>query len=218
MSNFLSSFSPFLQKYKIEVILITMALIISCISGFIFYQSYQPNQNEEILIEKEPATKIPASIMIDLAGAVNQPGVYEVTSGARLKDAIDLAAGLTVEADTNFFNRNFNLARYLTDQEKIYIPSVLEIASGFFAETPRTLDYASPINPSVNSSGSQGETLQININSATVDELDTLPGIGKITAEKIIQNRPYKSIDELSTRKIVNKSVWEKIKSQVAIN
>lgn len=210
MSNFFSSFSPFFEKYKIEIILITLALIISGVSGFIFYQSYQPNENEEISIEQEPAVNKPTNIMVDLAGAVNQPGVYEVTSGARLKDAINWAAGLTDEADINFFNRNFNLARYLTDQEKIYIPSVSEIASGFFAETQRTLDYVSPANLA-----SQGETLQVNINSATIDELDTLPGVGKVTAGKIIQNRPYKSIDELLTKKIVNKSVWEKIRSQI---
>lgn len=215
MIGFFQSFSPFLQKYKIEVILITLSLIIAGISAFIFYQSYQTNQNEEISIDQEPAAKIPARIMIDLAGAVSQPGVYEVTAGARLKDAIALAAGLTTEADTNFFNRNFNLARYLTDQEKIYIPSISEVVAGFFAETPRALDYASPVNPSVRS---QGETLQVNINSATVDELDTLPGVGKITAEKIIQNRPYKLVDELLTKKIINKSVWEKIKGLVTIN
>jgi len=157
--------------------------------------------------------------MIDIAGAVNKPGVYEVTVGARLKDAINLAEGITTEAEINFFNRNFNLARYVTDQEKIYIPSLFEINNGLFVEASRTLDYINPA-PTSHRSGENlvGATTKTNINFASIDELDKLPGIGKITADKIIQNRPYKSIEELLTKKIVNKNVWEKIKNLVIVN
>jgi competence protein ComEA len=194
-------------------------LITAGISGYFLYQSYQPNQDEEITISQEPTTKPLTRIMIDIAGAVNKPGVYEVTVGARLKDAINLAEGITTEAEINFFNRNFNLARYVTDQEKIYIPSLFEINNGLFVEASRTLDYINPA-PTSHRSGENlvGATTKTNINFASIDELDKLPGIGKITADKIIQNRPYKSIEELLTKKIVNKNVWEKIKNLVIVN
>ena len=194
-------------------------MITAGISGYFLYQSYQPNQDEEITISQEPTTKPLTRIMIDIAGAVNKPGVYEVTVGARLKDAINLAEGITTEAEINFFNRNFNLARYVTDQEKIYIPSLFEINNGLFVEASRTLDYINPA-PTSHRSGENlvGATTKTNINFASIDELDKLPGIGKITADKIIQNRPYKSIEELLTKKIVNKNVWEKIKNLVIVN
>jgi len=221
MFGFFQSFLPLFQKYRSEVILLAISLIIAIFSCFIFFQNTQTNQDDEIILNQESTTKLPIQIMVDIAGAVNKPGVYQATAGARLKDIINLAQGLNNDADISFFNRNFNLARYISDQEKIYVPSILEINIGIFLENGRTLDYTSPVSSTVAPTAIETETDQslqqskININFATLDELDKLPGIGQVTAKKIIDNRPYQSIVELSTKKIVNKSVWEKIKSLV---
>lgn len=225
MKEFIRSFSPFLKKlkkfkrYQVEVFLLSLAFIITIIS-LILYQKNESPESDLIKETQSPYQKensSPRKIFVDIAGAVNNPGMYEATLGARLKDILTLAGGLSDEADRIFFQRNFNLARIVTDQEKIYVPSSWEINSGIFIENSRTLDYISPQNISPSENNSSNSVEKININQATIEELDTLPGIGKVTAQKIINNRPYQSIDELLTKKVVNKSTFEKIKDLISL-
>jgi len=151
---------------------------------------------------------------------VEKPGVYEVSSSARLQDALNFANGLTEEADKVFFSRNFNRARLLSDQEKIYIPFSWEISTGIFVENTRTLDYSNPVVPVNNSAitNTNQSPVIINLNTASPEELDTLPGIGAITVNKIINNRPYATIEDLLNKKIVNKGVFENIKGLITTN
>ncbi len=197
MSGFLESFLPLVkpfQKYKIELALAAIALTAAFTAGIIFFQSL--NSRMSVSIEEATAATKNNGIMVDVAGAVNKPNVYEVTSSARLKDIIDLADGLSAEADLNYFHRNFNLAKIVADQEKIYIPSVTDT-------------HTNPDN--------QNQPTAVNLNQATVQELDGLPGIGSTTAQKIIQNRPYGSVEELLNKKIVNKNVYEQIKELISL-
>jgi competence protein ComEA len=111
------------------------------------------------------------------------------------------------------------LARIVSDQEKIYIPSVSEINNGIFVQNLQALNYIEPnIISSIDNQQSTINNNLINLNSATIEELDQLPGIGQVTANKIIVNRPYSTIDELLVKKTVNKSVFEKIKGLISIN
>ena len=157
------------------------------------------NGREEIEIieaEPEPVTKI----LIDVGGAVEKPGIYEFSSEARVNDALVAAGGLSGEADRDWVSQNLNLAGKLTDGTKIYIPFQDSNKDG-----PR--------------SNLQGPSLQerININTATLAELDTLWGVGPITAQKIIDNRPYAKIEELLEKKIVKTNVYEAIKDKITV-
>lgn len=149
---------------------------------------------------KEVATKI----SIDIEGAVIKPGVYDLNSTARLKDALAAAGGLSDEADREYVAKGLNLAQRLSDGVKIYIPSVGE-------KVEASVSSVSTGNVSSNPSGS------ININSASQSELEALPGIGPVTAGKIIGGRPYSDINELLSRKIVGSSVFGKIKDQISV-
>lgn len=220
MSGFIKSFNPILKrlkKYALEIILLTLALIIT-ISALVIYAKNGLSANEEIETDSSGQSKI----FVDVSGAVKKPNVYEIEFGARLKDLINKAGGLSEEADIIFFNRNFNLARIVTDQEKVYVPSALEIGNGIFIQNQQTLDYASPVStanlPSQLTQTDLGLNSNeiININSATLEELDQLPGVGEVTANKIIANRPYSTIEELLSKKIVNKSVYDKINSLIS--
>lgn len=148
----------------------------------------------------DTATVLPG-IFVDIQGAIEKPDVYEVTVGARLKDVLVLAHGLSVEADRKFFAQTFNLAKKVTDQEKIYIPSEEEVTRGQIA----------------GASIAEKHDRKTNINTASSEELERLPGIGAVTTEKIIEKRPYASIDELLNKKIVGKSVFEKIKDLITV-
>jgi len=229
MKEFINSFSPFLKRfkklkrYRVEVFLLSLAFIISIIS-FILYQnkpSDEANLNEENQLSYNRENLRSEKIFVDIAGAVNNPGVYETTPEARLKDILNLAGGLSDQADKIFFQRNFNLARIVIDQEKIYVPSSWEINNGTFIESSRTLDYISPQNISQKENLIQDPYQQINekinVNQSSIEELDSLPGVGKVTAQKIINNRPYQKIEELLTKKIVKKSTFEKIKDLISL-
>lgn len=222
MSGFFKSFAPLLKKsrkYFLEIILLTVALVITITALAIYAKNNQENTDQEIITNNQPEKVLSGKIFVDVSGAVKKPNVYEISFGARLKDVVDKAGGLSDEADTVFFNRNFNLARTVTDQEKIYVPSISEINNGVFMENPRTLDYTSPGTGVVNNAPTTDALTNnnININSATIEELDQLPGVGQTTANKIIINRPYSNIEELLTKKVVNKSVYEKIKGLIAL-
>jgi competence protein ComEA len=224
MSGIIKSFLPLLKKLRLkrympEIFLLTLATIITIVVLTIYINS-APSENKEIEDSKAPQTSSASSstIFVDVSGAVKNPDVYQVSFGARIHEVIDKAGGLSDDADLMFFNRNFNLARIIVDQEKIYVPSKIEIDNGIFIQNQRTLDYTLPSEVLAEENSQQSESLSlINVNSATIEELDQLPGIGLITANKIITNRPYLTINELLTKKAINKSVLEKIKNLISI-
>lgn len=153
------------------------------------------------------------TLTVDVSGAVKNPFVYTLPINARIIDAIQKAGGITSEADEPFVSRNVNYARIVSDQEKIYIPFLSDTSNGYVLENKRVIDYTQP-NIITHSSV---ESTQININTASVIELDQLPGIGKIMAEAIFNGRPYTTTDDLVTNSIIKKAVYEKIKNQVSV-
>lgn len=202
------------RNYKVEIILILIAIIVAVSSFAVFAQAQkdQANAGAGIVIKKGPTPK--QNIYVDIEGAVKKPGVYLLSKTARLQNAVLKAGGLSDQADRVFFARNFNRAQLLGDQEKIYVPSIEEVESGLFGQ-PNQLIVAAP-TPSIDSSSSVSDL--ININTASSFELEELPGVGPVTAEKIIQGRPYETIEELLSRKTVNSGVYEKIKLLIRVN
>lgn len=132
-----------------------------------------------------------ASIWVDVGGAVTNPGVYQLAVGARIKDVLVAAGGVTESANREYLERVINLAAPVKDGEKIYIPVEGEVKSTSFS--------------------------LVNINKASLSELDVLPGIGAARAGEIVKNRPYKTIEELVTKKVITKSAYEKIKDKISV-
>ena len=142
-------------------------------------------------------------IFIDVGGAVIKPGVYQLESGSRINDGLVAAGGLSGEADRDWVSKNLNLAMKLVDGQKLYIPQEnTTLRQGYEGQ-----------------GGVAGSSITslININSASVSELDTLWGVGEATAKKIIEGRPYGSVEELLTKKIVKSNVYEAIKDEVSV-
>lgn len=140
-------------------------------------------------------------IKIDIEGAVQKPGIYEIPDDSRIQDVLITAGGLIAKADRTTISRTINLAQHLFDGQKIYFPEVGETA----ANTPIS-------QPSQSNSGI------VNINTASESDLDTLPGVGPVTAAKIIAGRPYQNISDLITKHLVGQSVYDKIKASISIN
>lgn len=145
-----------------------------------------------------------ARLFVDIAGAVESPGIYEFAPGARVAQVIERAGGLSKQVNESWIARNLNLAAKVSDGSKIYIPTMNEQGSVV-------------LGSGTTSSGGSTSTSTINVNSASASQLDTLPGIGQVTAKKIIDGRPYGAIEELLNRKIVNQSTFEKIRDKITV-
>lgn len=142
-------------------------------------------------------------IVIDLKGAVEKPGVYTMTDGERVIDAIDKAGGLLPDADEN----TINLAGLLKDEMVIYIPKIGE-------------DSAQPV---FQTSGVGGENDgKVRVNSATAEELQKLQGIGPSKASAIItyreENGPFKTVDEILNVSGIGEKTLENIKDQIVVD
>jgi competence protein ComEA len=149
------------------------------------------------------------SVVVDVQGAVVQPGVHELPTGSRVADAIAAAGGYAPSVDIAAASQRLNLAEKLVDGSQIHVPS---LGDGGAAPT----SYESPT--ANGGAGAVGGL--IDLNSATAQELDTLPGIGPVTAAKIIDARsqaPFASIDELLARDVVGASTFEKIRELVTV-
>jgi competence protein ComEA len=191
-----NNFPELLDRLKIPIGLLLVGLILIIVGLFIAESKNSPEEFPKESIVQEIKT-----ITIDIAGAVNKAGVYKLNSNSRIEDAILAAGGLNSDANIEYISKYINMAQKTTDGMKIYIP--------FIGEQPAAIVGGAMVAGATNQ--------QININSATASELESLPGIGEVTAAKIIGSRPYQKIEDLLEQKIVNKSTFEKIKASIVV-
>lgn len=157
------------------------------------------NYPRESMVSETALTEV----KVDVAGAVNSPGVFSLSKESRIEDAIKMAGGFSRNVDKEFVAARLNLSQKISDGLKIYIP--------FEGEEVKTI---SDVKGASAVSGSE----KVGINSADQVSLESLPGIGAVTAKKIIDNRPYSGIEELLSKKAVSKSVYSKIVELVDLN
>lgn len=160
-------------------------------------------KNEEILEEVKEKNQI----IVHVTGQVKNSGVVSLEEGARVVDAIYSAGGETVDADLN----KLNLAYILNDGDKIYVPK---------KEDSQTEYITSGAGENVSSYDTQSSDSKIiNINTATVDELSTLSGIGKAIAERIVayrmQNGKFENIEDIKNVTGIGDSKFNNIKDEI---
>lgn len=174
------------------------------------------------LIKKEPeaAANFPkgsivsesnlTDIKIDVAGAVNSPGVFTISNQSRIEDAIKLAGGFDQNANKEYVSKQLNLSQKVGDGMKIYIP--------FEGESVGAVRVVGVPPAGGGHVAGVSESGKIGINSADQASLEALPGVGPVTAKKIIDGRPYGAVEELLSKKAVSKSVYTKILELVDLN
>lgn len=190
--------------YRREVLLIGGGLA-AVFGGVIWNQV--PVKTEEVQVLSVQSTDQADEhdqVYVDVGGGVKKPGVYGLVYGKRIADVIDAAGGLSVEADSAWVEKNLNKSEKIKDGMKLYIPM-------------KGNDQNQYVNDNAQSSKPKQTNDKININEAGSGSLDGLPGVGEVTAQKIIDGRPYSRVEELLERKIVSKRVFEQIQDQVAV-
>ncbi len=145
-------------------------------------------------------------IVVDVAGAVATPGVFELPDGSRVQDAIAAAGGLAADADPSSVNR----AAPVADGQQVYIPRA--------GETPAAAQGTGTAPTGGAEAAASG---LVNINSATAEELDALPGVGPSTAQAIIEDReangPFAAVEDLMRVSGIGEKKFEKLKASICV-
>lgn len=207
----------YLKKHLRKETFVILLVILLAIS-LMFKVFYTPTNKEIALADEvfdtslevqESSAEVESTgkLYVDIKGAVKVPGMYEVTSDMRVLNVIDLAGGLTSEAD----DKQINFAQKVEDQMIVYIPKEGEELS----ESLATL-------PSQGNQSNQGqEEDKVNLNQATKEELMTLNGVGEKKAEKIIdyreENGSFQKIEDLKNVNGFGEKSFESLKTSITI-
>jgi competence protein ComEA len=191
-------------------------LVVALVVGFVWYRLGSSDTGESSPTGSQPASatttasgpaaeaKEGGQVTVHVAGAVTKPGVYELDADARVIDAVESAGGGAPDADLN----RLNLAAKVTDGQRVLVQRVGEAAS------------AAPGTPGADG-GSADPSALVNVNSATLAELETLPGIGPTLAEAIIAERErrggFKSVNELRDVRGIGEKRFADLKDKVTI-
>ena len=150
-------------------------------------------------------------IVVAVGGAVVTPGVYRLRIGARVGDAIAAAGGFSPRVDANRVGAELNLAALVSDGGQIRVPSRDDAVATAGAGGGSAAGGGSGAGPG-------GKP--VNLNTATEAELDSLPGIGPVTAGKIVESRtkaPFRTVDELRERGLVGQKTFDAIRALVTV-
>lgn len=201
-----------IKNYK--QILIICGLLIAIIVCVVIYfyknkqedYSYLEVSNNEVISEINVVQEVKVEIFVHVTGQVVNQGVVRVQEGARVIDAIEAAGGAKAEANLS----KINLAYLLEDGMKIYVPSVNDDENVEFVSSG-----------SGNSESSNKEVLRVNINTATSEELEKLPGVGESIANRIVayrkENGKFRSIEDLKNVSGIGDAKFNNIKEFVYV-
>jgi competence protein ComEA len=159
------------------------------------------------MAQASPSLLSTTDLVIDVQGAVRRPGVVLLPPGARVADALSAAGGYSRQADLNAAASSLNLAALLTDGTQVYVPIIGATAPAAGSGT----------GDGGTTGGAAGSTL-VNVNTATPEELEALPGIGPVTVQKIVAGRaqqPFATLDEMVERDVIDRGQFEDIRDLV---
>jgi competence protein ComEA len=177
--------------------LIAVFVIVCAVSAVVVFRGHsQP------ILEAPPIVIAPPKVMVDVAGGVKSPGLYELPANSRVMDAITAAGGTRPGTDTS----DINLARIIKDGEQIYVDPVTATNTNQITRSTRV---------------AKKKSGPININRASAGELDALPGIGPVIASRIIEyrktNGPFTSVDDLQKVSGIGVAKFAQFKSKVRV-
>lgn len=203
--------------YRLPILLGSVSILSLGIAIFYLFRSTQNQEPIEFIMGEATTSANPdmqATITVDVGGGVVHPGVYRIPIGSRIDDAISKAGGLSEDASQELLEKALNRAQRVSDGAKIYIPKKSDEQTSHNIVTGGEV---SSSNTSHNNETAETGRGFISINSSPQSELESLPGVGPSTAEKIINGRPYMNIEELVSKKAVGQKLFDKIKDQLSL-
>mgnify|MGYP005804337483 FL=1 len=223
------NFKELILKYKPIIILsVIVALLVALNFYLLFLLNQEEDIEEDVVITEETEEDVKKIFKVDIKGQINKPGLYEVEEGSRVMDVINKAGGLTDNADTSVIN----LSKKVKDEMVILVYSKAEVEKLKEDEQEPIIvcpevndacvtdELEEPLIPKEEET-SEGVTStgKVSLNTATLEELQTLDGIGESKAQAIIdyrtQNGPFETIEQLKEVSGIGDSTFEKIKDKI---
>jgi competence protein ComEA len=185
--------SAWLQGHRSTIL---SALAAAVVAGLVVLLLQHRGGRQPLEIRFDDPTVSGSALQVYVAGAVQNPGVYAFKDGDRLVDALDAAGGPSDDADL----ASVNLAKRLHDEDQVFVPRLGQVAA---------VAGATAVKP------------KIDINTADAPTLDSLPGIGAVYSQRIVDSRttagPFQSVDDLVDRKLVPRSTLDKIRDLISV-
>jgi competence protein ComEA len=182
-------------------------ILLGCAMVVVLFQA-SCSQSPQIILEESQSLAGPSEVWVHVAGAVQLPGLYKLPGGSRVADAVNLAGGPTHEGDTDALN----LAALLKDGDKVVVP--VEISG-----TPKP--FASGVLPGEPNASPSAGNGKVNLNTANQAELEDLPGIGEILAQRIIDYRtqrgPFRTIEDIKEVSGIGDKRFEAIRELITV-
>jgi len=204
------SFENFVYKNRWRVVSFLFALILILTGVFIARRKDVSSTKIEVLENASETKSTDLVVVVEVAGAVKNSGVYELPKDSRVDDAINISGGLADDADFEWIKKTINKAAKLVDGQKLYIKSLGE-QSGVASAN----NYIGDQSGSSTFGGGGGGF--VNINSASQKTLEALWGIGPVTAQNIIEQRPYSNVEDLLKKGILKTNVYERNKDKLSV-
>ncbi|MFD3157611.1 helix-hairpin-helix domain-containing protein [Haloimpatiens sp. FM7330] len=205
------------EKYIGSVAILVLSVIFLIVGLNVSKPKEVEKNNEDIFVEtKTNKSEFKKSsfknIMVDIKGAVKKPGVYKLTNISRVIDLVQMAGGFQNNADLN----RVHLSKKLNDEDMIYI-----YKNGEKNNVSMVVNNTTSQTSNKASHNDEGSSKKINLNTATLEELKTLPGVGEVTAKKIIEYREknggFSCIDDLKKIDRIGEKTVNKLRDKVDI-
>ncbi len=171
------------------------------VTGMVMLAQQTRGDQLEIVQSPAPSSSVQLQVIIDVAGAVERPGVYRLPTGSRIGEAIIAAGGLAARANRAFVAQSLNQAEVVRDGMKIFIPEE--------GPSPSGGTELNGISDSLNR--------LISVNTASEADLDSLWGIGAARAKTIVENRPYGTLQELTTKAKIPQEVLDRNQGKLGL-
>jgi len=218
------------------ILLCIGSFVIGLIGGFFLLKYIFPNlsiveqslkeekvyQVEHNICPEPEVVNTQCTVFVDISGALRAPGVYCFNPGERVIDAVKKAGGFNQNTSLEYVARNINLSKVLINNQKIYIPSKAELLCELKPFTlkeeeviAQNLEEDIPLEGDITNNPVENNC--ININTASITELDSLDGIGPSTAQKIVDSRPYNLVTDLLKVSGIGQATYDKFKDNICI-
>ena len=223
----------FKYRYRKQIIVLSIIVLIIVVGIFLFLSPSQDKNNKvvevtkrkkETTIEKKEKKEVKKELMVDVKGEVHNSGIYTLNEGSRVIDAINMAGGITENADTSVLN----LSKKLEDEMVIIVYSYYEVRE--FEKTKEREkqllescrnNNGEIINGACIATDSQTSIGKVSINTGTIEQLMTLPGIGEEKAKSIIEYREtnglFNTIEDIKKVTGIGDALFDKIKESIIV-
>ncbi len=183
--------------FQVQMLAAGVFALVAVVFGF---AAWDRSQRGPVMISTDPTL---VSIVVEVRGEVIRPGVYTLPEDGRVGQLIEMAGGVTTDADL----RQVNLARRLADEELVAIP---------------TISFATPVgSPTTREVTAVGIASGIDVNSASAAELETLPGIGEVLAARIVSyreaNGPYLRVEDLTEVEGISDGLVDELRDLITV-